>query len=170
MGASHIYHHYPLRTILISNAVSLSIYALGFLIMLQLGLVIGLVFLLYILILEYRLLRYHCTNCWYWGKSCGFGKGKLSALLFNKGDPTKFCTQTFTWKDMIPDVLVSLIPMVTGIVLLYIQFDYVILFALIFLFALSSSGNGYVRGTLTCNHCKQKELGCPAAELFKVRE
>ena len=166
MDTNLTYTNFPRKTVVISNAISISIYFLGTLIMWKTGMIPGLLFVDYVLTLEYRLLRYHCTRCWYWGKSCGFGKGKLSALLFKKGDPALFCTRPLTWKDMIPEILVSLVPIMTGIVLLYVKFDYVILFSLIFLFVLSNKGNAYVRGTLTCRYCKQKDIGCPAAELF----
>ena len=71
-----------------------------------------------------------------------------------------------TWKDMIPDVLITLIPLVAGIVLLIIRFDFILLSALLLLILLTTTGNGYVRGKLTCRHCKQQEAGCPADLLF----
>ena len=67
---------------------------------------------------------------------------------------------------MIPDLLVSLIPLAVGIILLIIKFEPLILFALILLVAFTTAGNGYIRGTLTCTNCKQRELGCPADKLF----
>ncbi len=134
--------------------------------MLRLGWIIGAFYLIFILVLEYRLIRMHCVNCYYWGKICGFGKGKLSALLFKRGDAAKFCMKEMKWKDMIPDILVALIPFATGVVLLIIQFNIGLLIALVILIALSTSGNGFIRSTLTCKYCKQKELGCPADRLF----
>jgi len=56
------YENYPIGTILISNSVSITIYALGFLIVLNLGLAFSFLYALSILIFEHRLLRYHCTN------------------------------------------------------------------------------------------------------------
>ena len=63
---------------------------------------------------------------------------------------------------MIPDIMVSLIPLSVGIILVIINFDLVLLIAILLLVFLTTSGNGYVRGTLACNNCKQKETGCPA--------
>jgi hypothetical protein len=71
-----------------------------------------------------------------------------------------------TWKDMIPDLLISLIPLITGIVLLIIKIDFFLLFAVILLIVLTTIGNGFVRGRLTCKYCKQRESGCPAEKLF----
>ncbi len=67
---------------------------------------------------------------------------------------------------MIPDLLISLIPFIIGIILMVIKFDYIVFTALVLLVLLTTSGNGFIRGRLTCRHCKQKELGCPADKLF----
>ena len=160
------YENYPMGIVLLSNFVALGIYTFGFLIIFRVGLVFSILYLLFILSLEYRLLRYHCPNCFYWGRICGFGKGKLSSWFFKKGDSSRFCLKEFTWKDMIPDLLISLIPFVVGITVLILQFDIMLLSAVLMLALLTTSGNGYIRGTLTCRHCKQGELGCPAELLF----
>ncbi len=142
------------------------IYGSGFLIIFQLNWIISILYSAYILIFEFRLIRYHCTNCFYWGKICGFGKGKISSWFFKKEEDSKFCSIQMTWKDMIPDLLISLIPLITGIVLLIIKFELILLLALILLIFLTTIGNGFIRGTLTCTFCKQKDIGCPADKLF----
>jgi hypothetical protein len=164
------YDNYPIRIVILSNFVSLSIYGLGFFIIYKLGLAFSFLFLLCILIFEYRLLKNHCTSCFYWGKTCGFGKGRISSWFFKKADSSKFCIKDLTWKDMIPDILLSLIPLVIGIILLILKFDLVLLSALLLLVLFTTMGNGYVRGALTCKYCKQKELGCPADMLFNKKK
>ena len=124
------------------------------------------VFVLYIAWLEIRLLRRSCVNCYYYGKVCAFGKGKVSCLFFKKGDTNKFKQDKITWKDMVPDVMVSLIPIVTGIVLLVTDFNWLILSMVLLLLLLSSIGNGLIRGSLACKYCKQRESGCSAEQLF----
>ena len=74
-----------------------------------------------------------------------------------------------TWKDMIPDLLISLIPLLAGIVLLIVQFDIYLLATIVLLAFLTTSGNGFIRGKLTCKYCKQRELGCPAEKLFNKK-
>ena len=160
------FENYPIGIVILSNFVSLGIYGLGFLIVFRVGLVFSFLYLLFILSLEYRLLKYHCTNCFYWGKTCGFGKGRLSSWFFKRGDSSLFCMNNFTWKDMIPDLLVSLIPFVIGIIILILKFDIMLLSALLMLVLLTTMGNGFIRGTLTCRNCKQGELSCPAYLLF----
>jgi hypothetical protein len=124
---------------------------------------------MYILYLEFRLLQKSCRNCHYYGKYCAFGKGKLCALVYPKGDAKKFLNRKITRKDLIPDALVSLIPIIIGIILLIISFNRWILIGIIALILLASQGNNCIRGQLACKYCKQKELGCPAAELFNKK-
>jgi hypothetical protein len=109
------------------------------------------------------------VDCYYFGKTCGFGKGRISALFFKKGDVSKFCSQPMTWKDMIPDMLVMLLPVLSGIVLIILHFNLFILLSIIGLVILATFGNSYIRGSLTCKYCKQKELGCPADQLFNKK-
>jgi hypothetical protein len=160
------YPTFPLTTVLLSNTVSISIYLSGFLITLRLGWIAAVFYLVFILAFEYRLLSTHCINCFYYGKTCGFGKGRLSSLFYKPGDPSKFCSKQATWKDMLPDLLISLAPLLIAIVLMIIKFDLLLLFAALIILGSTTLGNGYIRGTLTCKYCKQRELGCPAEKLF----
>jgi hypothetical protein len=164
------FENYPWWIVVLSNVVSLSIYALGFLILFRLGPVYSFVYLFYILLLEGRLIKNHCTKCFYWGKTCGFGKGRVSSWVFKKGDTSEFCAKEMTWKNMIPDAMVSLIPVIIGIVLLILRFDIIILSALLLVVFFTTSGNGFIRGKLICKYCKQSELGCPAQMLFNKQK
>ena len=161
------YEQYPLRTVLLSNLISIAIYAIGGYIIYQLGPIWLAAYLLYITLLEARLMRRSCTNCYYYGRLCAFGKGKLSAIFFKKGNAKKFTQCKITWKDLIPDFLVSIIPSLAGIWLLIIHFNFLILSSVIWLVLLTSAGNSFIRGSLACKHCKQREIGCPAEKLFK---
>lgn len=71
-----------------------------------------------------------------------------------------------TWKDLTADFLVSLIPLIIGIALMIMKFDYAVLIAGIILIILTTAGNGFIRINLSCKYCKQKEIGCPAEQLF----
>ncbi|MFC1932233.1 hypothetical protein ACFLXU_01200 [Chloroflexota bacterium] len=160
------YENYPLWIVILSNLVSLSIYAMGAFVIYKIGWIWLTVFVIYIAWLEIRLLRRSCVNCYYYGKVCAFGKGKVSCLFFKKGDTNKFKQDKITWKDMVPDVMVSLIPIVAGIVLLVTDFNWLILSMVILILLLSSIGNGLIRGSLACKYCKQRESGCSAEQLF----
>jgi len=166
MEKEQYYENYPFQIVFFSNVVSIAIYLIGAYIIHQIGLIWLILYLIFIGILEFRLIKGHCSDCYYYGKICAFGKGKISSILFKKGDVNKFCKKQMTWKDIVPDLMVSLIPMIVGIILLIIKFDWTILILVIFLFLLTFIGNGLVRGSLACKHCKQRKLGCPAEQLF----
>ncbi|MCK9152565.1 hypothetical protein [Methanobacterium alcaliphilum] len=119
--------------------------------------------------MEIRVLKKSCVNCYYYGKVCGFGKGKLSALFFKKGDISKFSQLDLSWKDMIPDILIFVVPLIAGVIILISSFSWIILLLMGLLLSLSLIGNAFIRGFLTCKHCKQRELGCPAEKLFQEK-
>ena len=161
------YDQYPTGIVIASNLLSLFIYLIGAFLMYQVGLVWVILYILCIILLELRLLGGHCTGCYYYGKTCAFGKGSLSCLIFPKGTPEQFSMKKITWKDIIPDFLVFIIPVLAGIVLLLNEFQWIILILVIVLLILGFIGNAFVRGKLACKYCKQKEIGCPAAQLFE---
>jgi len=160
------YEHYPIGYVICANLLSLSIYCIGAFLVYQLSPVWVIPYILFILLLEFRVISMHCVDCYYYKKTCAFGKGRLSGLLFSKGIPERFCQKKITIKDIIPDFLVFIIPVVIGIVLLLIEFRLPILILIIVLLALGFPGNAFVRGQLACRYCRQKEIGCPAAQLF----
>ena len=163
------YEDYPLWIILLSNLVSLAIYGIGAYVMYRTGWIWLALYVLYIGFLEIKLLRKSCPNCYYYGKNCAFGKGKLCSLFFRKGNPEDFVKRQITWKDILPDFLVTIVPVVAGIILLILNFEWLLLLMLLVLLLLTFSGNGFIRGSLACRYCRQCEIGCPAARLFSKK-
>ena len=96
----------------------LAVYAAGAYIMFKLNVITGILYMVFIILLEFHLFKEGCVNCWYYGKLCAFGKGAVAALFFKKGNPKKFCERELGFKDFIPQVLVVLIPLIVGIALL----------------------------------------------------
>lgn len=166
MKQFNTYEHYPVLTVILSNLVSFIIYAIGAYIIFQFCPLWMAFYLIYILILEIRLLKESCVNCYYHGKYCAFGKGKLSALLFKKGTTETFLKKEVTWLALLPDLLVSLVPLLLGIALLLIDFSWLALSLMITLVILTTVGNGFVRSNLACKFCRQRTIGCPAEQLF----
>ena len=78
------------------------------------------------------------------------------------------CEKEISWPDLVPDFAVALLPAVGAIVLLIADFRWTLLVLLAILLGLSSGGNAFIRGTLACRHCRQRELGCPAHKLFNA--
>jgi hypothetical protein len=161
------YENYPFWMIAVAGGLSLAVYAVGAYVMAQLGIWFAAAYLGYCVFVELQLYRGSCVNCYYYGKFCGFGKGKICSFLFSRGDPVKFARRNPTWKDLLPDMLVLIFPLLGGVVKLIAGFEWVVLAAILLLLFLASLGNAFVRGSLACKHCKQCEAGCPAAKFFE---
>jgi hypothetical protein len=163
---STTYENYPVRIVAVSSAVALAIYIVGAAILRGFGLWLAALYVLYALWVELKILRGSCIHCVYYGRVCGLGRGKLCALFFARGDPEWFSRRPITWKAMLPDMMVSIFPLVGGVILVVRDFSWVILGLMLVLVLLTTAGNGVVRGSLACKHCRQRELGCPAEQLF----
>lgn len=166
MSEVECYENYPAKVVLLANLIALEIYGIGAFIIASWYIWLLVPYLLYVLWLEARILRRSCVNCYYYGKACAFGKGKLCALFLRQGNPQNFATDQITWIQLLPDFLVSLIPIMVGIFLVATDFSVLCLVLLILLIILSFGGNAIVRGSFACKYCKQREIGCPAEKLF----
>jgi len=162
--------NYPFWMVFTSNLVSLLIYGIGGYILFQHGIIWVVAYLIFILVFEFRLISRHCPDGYYYGRTCAFGKSRLSALFFRKGSPEKFTGMTITWKDVVPDFLLFIIPVLAGILLLIKGFTWTILILVIALLLPGFAGNALVRAHLACKYCKQREIGCPATQLFNKTE
>lgn len=166
MSEPTVYERFPGWIVLVSNLVAVGIYAIGVVIMAGFGPWSAAAYLVLCGWVEYRVLRHSCRNCSYYGGTCAFGKGRLCALLFAPGDPQRFAETEISWSDLVPDFAVSLLPAAGAVVQLIADFRWPLLVLLAILLGLSFGGNAFVRGTLACRHCRQRELGCPAQKLF----
>ena len=160
------FENFPYWMVAVCNAVGLAIYAIGLYLMARLGIVWGVLYVAYCVWVEWRILSGSCRSCYYFGKRCGFGKGRLCSWFFNKGSEQTLCTKPFSWRDVVPDFMVPLIPLGVGITHLIRSFSWPVLLLVVTLVFLGSVGTGFVRGQVACKYCKQRELGCPAEQLF----
>ena len=167
MSSKKCYENYPIGFVIGANIFQLLIYFIGAYIIYQIGLIWLILYILYIVILEIRLLKLSCVNCYYYGKLCAFGRGKICSLSFKKGISQQFLDKKITWKDLIPEFILSIVPIFIGIALLIKNFNWIILFLIVILLLLSFPVTGYLRGSLACKHCKQREIGCPAEQFFR---
>ena len=160
------FENFPWWMVVITNTVGLAIYAIGLYLMARLGIVWGLMYAAYCVWMEWRVLSGSCRYCYYFGRRCGFGKGRVCSWFFTKGAEQTLSTKRISWRDIAPDFMVSLIPLGVGIAMLIRNFSWPALFPIVTLILLGSAGTGLVRGQLACKYCKQRELGCPAEQLF----
>ena len=165
--ATKVYENFPIRIVIVCNLVPVLIYAVGAYILTGFGLWVSILYLLYCFWIEVRVLRIGCVNCYYYGKVCGSGKGKLCSWLFKPGDPQKFAQTEISWLEMVPDFLVSILPLVGGVVLLIVDFNWLLVAMLVVLLLLALKGNAVIRTSFMCKYCRQREIGCPAEKLFR---
>lgn len=160
------FDNFPWWMVAVSNAVGLSLYGIGFYLMSRLGTSWAVLYALYCLWMEWRLLSGSCRSCYYYGKRCAFGKGVACSWFFDKGGAPALSTKRITWLDIVPDFLVFLVPLCAGIALLMRSFSWPILLLVVTLAILGTAGNGSVRSRIACKYCRQRELGCAAEQLF----
>ena len=161
------YENYPAWMIIVCNLVPVSIYVIGAVILSGFSIWVSVAYLLFCLWAEVRVMRTGCINCFYYGKNCGTGKGRLCKLLFKQGNPQAFAAKEATWMELLPDLLISLIPLVSGIILSFLDFTWLRIILMAILVALASAGTGAIRGNLLCKYCEQGRIGCPALKLFE---
>ena len=168
MEKTSCFRNFPIWIVLLSNLVTVSIYVIGAYFLAKFGILLAILYLLYCVGLEISILRGSCIHCYYYDRICGLGKGKLCSLFFKKGNPQKFIEKEFTWLHMVPVFMVSILPIIGGIMLLIIEFAWILIALLVILFILSFGGNAILRRSFVCKYCRQRELGCPAEKLFGI--
>lgn len=166
MEQTRTYDDFPVPMVLLAVVVTLSLYALGAIILSGFGPGMTLLYLLFIVGNEVHVMKKSCVDCFYYGRWCAFGRGKLAALIFRKGEPGRFIAKKIGWVDLLPDMLVLLIPLGGGIALLVQGFSWGLALLLAALLGLALGGNYVVRSQVACKYCRQSELGCPAERLF----
>jgi hypothetical protein len=166
MEETRSYDSFPIWIVILCGLATISVYAVGAYVLAGFGILVPALYLLYCLWIEVRILRGSCVNCYYYGKLCGLGRGKLCSSLFKRGNPQRFAEKQASWSDVLPDFLVFVFPIAGGIVLLVRDFTWLLVAALAILVVLYLGGNAVTRGSLACKYCKQREIGCPAEKLF----
>ena len=164
------FENFPLWIPLIAILISLVCYGIGVLILSRFGIIFALFYIIYCIIIELLVIFRSCKNCWYYGKICGLGKGKIAPLFVKKGDTKIFTDRDISIVHLIPDFLVVIIPLLGGIIMLILDFSFVLLGLLIILAIVFFSGTALMRGTFACKYCKQKDIGCPADDLFNKKK
>jgi hypothetical protein len=153
---------HPKTTVILGNLVMALWIALGTIACWLLYPLIGWIYLAAALIMVGVVLRkLVCTNCYYYGKWCGLGWGKLAALFFKEGDMEKFSTSIGVKLAPITYGLLSLIPIVLVVISIVMEFTAfkVVVLALLLLVSFYS---GFLSRKKGCANCKMK-LACPGS-------
>ena len=163
------YENFPLWIPFIAILISIISYVIGAIILSGFGILFTILYILYCVSMELMIIFRSCKNCWYYGKICGLGKGKITPLFVKGGDTKKFADRDISMVQMIPDFLVVILPLLGGIILLILNFSILVLSLMIVIIVLFFGGVAFVRGTFACKYCKQKDIGCPAYEIFSKK-
>ena len=160
------YEIFPLWIPFIAILISVISYGIGAIILSGFGIIFSILYILYCIAMELMIIFRSCKNCWYYGKICGLGKGKIAPMLVKKGDMKKFADRDISMVHMIPDFLVVILPLLGGIILLVLNFSILVISLMVLLIILFFGGTAFIRGTFACKYCKQKDIGCPAFDIF----
>jgi len=167
------FESYPAWMILVYYLFSFSVYLAGMYLTFLVWPLFSLAFFVYIFYLEIKVLREGCVRCYYYGKRCVCGKGKVAKMFFKKDEKRKFYEREIKMKDMIPSFLPMLITLVAGIYLVILglpSINFLVIGIAVWPLIVTFLGNPIVYGKIACPHCKQRELGCPACDFFMKME
>ena len=151
---------YPIGCVVGQNLFLLAYFGIGFAGMLPLQIsefpVISVLYALFLAVMLLFVLRKHlCTHCYYNGKRCSTGWGKLSALMFSSGNyRLGIKLAGVTW------MLAKVIPVVGIIGALVLSYSFSTLIFLI-LFILLTPLN-FVSHERACEKCRMRFV-CPAS-------
>ncbi len=153
---------YPVSFIIGQNIFLFIYFGIGFIGMLPLRIhgfpIISVLYAIFLITMLLFVLRKHlCTNCYYYGKLCNTGWGKISALMFSKNSGNyqlgiKLANITWIVATMLP------IAGIIGVLILNYSIINLILFTL---FILLTPVN-FVIHKKACEKCKMR-LFCPAS-------
>jgi len=152
------YDDYPIRIVILNLIELLSALVLGLLLVAQLGWWAVLLYAVVGCLGLMLALAYGCTRCFYYGRVCGLGLGKIAPLVFRQRDEEEFgqaISQTVAWTLV---GLVLALPVAAGLVSLARGLSVpglamlVVFLVLIVVIVLTHSR--YV-----CGHCRQARDG-----------
>ena len=157
--------NYPKYIIVIRWIVLSIAFALGIYILLGLHNMLAIIYIIYsVITLTLILPLSRCVSCFYYGKFCNTGWGKIAAYLFKKGDESKY-VEHYNYAIFLH--LLWLIPLLVALLQLVRQRD---LFALsifaIYLFILFVEK--IILKKLCCKRCHLREF-CPALPFRKIK-
>ena len=154
---------YPLKGVILGNIVMVAWVTVGTIGCWFLNPIIAWIYLAFALIMVGLVLRkLVCRGCYYYGKRCALGWGKLAALLSKREDISKFGTGVGQKLAPITYGLLTLVPLVTIIVSFFIDgLSIQKIIILIFLLSFSAYGS-VVSRKVNCARCKMRFI-CPGS-------
>ncbi len=152
------YENYPRSLVAFNWLFALAGLVVGLMVLAQVGTWAWTGYLAFYLLDMAAVLAFACTRCCYYGKNCGVGYGRLSALVFKKGAEDEFHKATSHKVAGILMLITSPLPILGGIAALIMGYSPYRLFLFLALLGLMFAGF-VTRPRLVCMHCKQAESG-----------
>lgn len=157
---------YPKHIIIIRWIILSIAFGLGIYILLGLHLVLSIIYIAYSLIaLTLVLPLSRCVSCFYHGKSCNTGWGKIAAYLFKKGDESKF-VERYNYAIFLH--LLWLIPLLVALLQL-IRLRDILALSTAAVYVLLLFIEKITLKKLCCIRCRQREF-CPALPFRKMEQ
>jgi hypothetical protein len=160
------YDKYPISSVIIFNLVALINYGVGLYLFSQVNAILMWLYLIYLIVVEITVYREGCVSCCYYGKRCFSGRGVIAPKLFKKQDPKRFCEKEVTWKNLLPTMMTTVLPILAGGFLLIQNFSWFVVGMIAIPILTWIVGNPIIYGKLGCPHCKQGRICCPANDFF----
>ncbi len=153
---------YPKTSIILGNLIMSLWIALGTIACWLLYPLIAWIYLaLAVMMVGVVLRKLVCTNCYYYGRWCGMGWGKLSALFFKQGSMGDFDKSIGLKLAPVTYGLLSLIPLIC-LVISMVQGFTVAKIVVLILLLLVSLYSGVISRKKCCTSCRMK-LICPGS-------
>jgi hypothetical protein len=153
------YESFP-KTTVIYNLLTLGgALVIGVIVLAQLGVWVGMGYLVLLTLVGYGMLALVCARCYYYDRRCATGVGKVVALFFKKGQEEEFGQMASQKGITLLLAVVLLLPLVGGVVSLVVGYSTLRLVLLVALVALLVAGLA-PHPRLVCSHCKQAEKDC----------
>ncbi len=153
--------NYPIKIVCVSASLTILSYALGSIILYVLHPLLGIIFLLLAISTIIISMKLRCTHCYYLGKYCNIGLGKLAAIFFKKGESSEFKNPTKVIITAIFSFGTMVLPIVAGIMLILLDFSILNIGLFLGYILFGILPNFFLRGNF-CDKCIQGQLGCPS--------
>jgi hypothetical protein len=153
---------YPASIVITENLAIILWLLFGTMILFQVSIILGIVYVTAALIMILFVMRkLICTKCYYYGKRCHVGWGKISGLLFKEGAIEEFTGCPGQKVAPLLFGLLALLPVVFGIISMVRDFSVykIVLFSLLIVVVVYSS---VISRKNSCAKCKMR-LVCPGS-------
>ena len=150
---TELYENFPISQVIRTNVLNFSGFILGAILISFLNIWLGIIYFVFCIGTMIWILKARCSHCYYYGKICIAGFGKISSILFKPGSPEKFHQSA---NYTLP---ITFIPFLIGLFILFTDFSIgflglLILYLLSFLIRMIISK--LAPEQVSCNHCKQR--------------